>query len=153
MSTKIAVKHKFLHGQSTHRAKVHNLASGGRTQPPLLWRHQQRLCRLPFVRSAWHTARVLDGVCDVESELHVHGSLGYAGATSVDDGDQGAVQFVHVPLGEQPASTAGLVLHLNEDREEESRSWLRKVIKIKHPFRAAVALPCQPALRCGERAS
>lgn len=71
---------------------------------------------------------VLDGVCDVESELHVHGSLGHAGAPSVDDGDQGAVQFVHVTLGQQPAPTAGLVLHLREDREEDSWSWLRTVI-------------------------
>lgn len=71
---------------------------------------------------------VLDGVCDVESELHVHGSLGHAGAAPVDDGDQRAVQFVHVTLGQQPAPAAGLVLHLKEDRGEESRSWRRKAI-------------------------
>lgn len=54
----------------------------------------------------------LDGVSDVEDELHVHGSLRHAGATSVDDGDQGAVQLVHVALREQPSCAAGLVLHL-----------------------------------------
>lgn len=67
-------------------------------------------------------------MCDVEGELHVHGSLGHAGASSVDDGDQRAVQFVHVTLGQQPAPTAGLVLHLREDREEERWPWLRKVL-------------------------
>lgn len=62
---------------------------------------------------------MLDGVCDVENELHVHGSLGYAGTPSVDDGDQRAVQFIHVTLGQQPASTASLVLHLHKEAEEE----------------------------------
>lgn len=60
---------------------------------------------------------MLDGVCDVENELHVHGSLRYAGTASVDDGDQRAVQFVHVALGQQPASAAGLVLHLHKEAE------------------------------------
>lgn len=72
---------------------------------------------------------MLDGVRDVENELHVHGSLGNAGATSMDDGDQRAVQFVHVALGQQPASGAGLVLHLSKETEEESRWWLTKTIK------------------------
>ena len=49
---------------------------------------------------------------DVEEELHVHGDLGHAGTAAVDDGDQGAVQVVHVALGEQPAPRARLVLHL-----------------------------------------
>lgn len=66
---------------------------------------------------------------DVESELHVHGRLGHAGAPSVDDGDQRAVQFVHVALGQQPAPTAGLVLHLQEDRGEGGWSWLRKGVR------------------------
>lgn len=53
-----------------------------------------------------------DDVRNVKDELHVHGGLGDAGAASVDDGDQGAVQLVHVALGEELASAAGLVLHL-----------------------------------------
>lgn len=53
-----------------------------------------------------------DDVCDVKDELHVHGSLWDAGAASVDDGDQGAVQLVHVALGEELTSAASLVLHL-----------------------------------------
>lgn len=51
-------------------------------------------------------------VRNVKDELHVHGGLRDAGAASVDDGDQGAVQLVHVALGEELASAAGLVLHL-----------------------------------------
>lgn len=53
-----------------------------------------------------------DDVRNVKDELHVHGGLRDAGAASVDDGDQGAVQLVHVALGEELASAAGLVLHL-----------------------------------------
>lgn len=53
-----------------------------------------------------------DAVCDVKDELHVQGGLRYARAASVDDGDQSAVQFVHVALREEPASAASLVLHL-----------------------------------------
>lgn len=49
---------------------------------------------------------------DVEDELHVHGGLRYAGATAVDDGNQGAVQLVHVALREESTSATGLVLHL-----------------------------------------
>lgn len=56
-------------------------------------------------------------MCDVENELHVHGGLGHAGTPSVDDGDQRAVQLVHVALGQQPASAAGLVLHLGKRKE------------------------------------
>lgn len=52
-------------------------------------------------------------MCNVKDELQVHGSLWYTGATSMDDGDQSAVQFVHVALREEPASTASLVLHLS----------------------------------------
>lgn len=53
-----------------------------------------------------------DDVCDVKDELHVHGGLGDAGAASMDDRDQSAVQLVHVALGEELASAAGLVLNL-----------------------------------------
>lgn len=42
---------------------------------------------------------VLNGVCDVEDKLHVHGCLWYAGQASVDDGDQSIVQLVHIALG------------------------------------------------------
>lgn len=58
------------------------------------------------------SACALDGVCDVEDELHVHGSLGDTGAPAMDDGDQSAVQLVHVALREEPAPAARLVLHL-----------------------------------------
>lgn len=53
-----------------------------------------------------------DDVCNVKDKLHVHGGLGDAGTASMDDRDQGAVQLVHVALGEELASAAGLVLHL-----------------------------------------
>lgn len=71
---------------------------------------------------------MLDGVCDVEHELHVHGSLGYAGTASVDDGDQRAVQFVHVALGQESATAASLVLHLHKNRRK-GWFWLRNTIK------------------------
>lgn len=64
----------------------------------------------------------LDGVCDVEKELQVHGRLGHAGAAPVDDGDQSAVQLVHVALGQQAATAAGLVLHLDGGAEDESHN-------------------------------
>lgn len=54
----------------------------------------------------------LESVCDVEDQLHVHGSLRYAGTPSVNDGNQSAVHLVHVALGEEPASGPRLVLHL-----------------------------------------
>lgn len=60
------------------------------------------------------------GVCDVKDELHVHGSLRYARAASVDDGDQSAVQFVHVALREEPASAASLVLHLGGGKKKKT---------------------------------
>lgn len=63
------------------------------------------------------SACALDGVCDVEDELHVHGSLRHTSATSMDDGDQSAVQLVHVALREEPASGASLVLHLRASTE------------------------------------
>ncbi len=65
-----------------------------------------------YCLSVSRSAGALDGVCDVEGELHVHCSLWNACATSVDDGDQSAVQLVHVALREEASSTAGLVLHL-----------------------------------------
>lgn len=65
---------------------------------------------------------VLDGVCDVKDKLHVHGSLWYTGATSMDDGDQSAVQFVHVALREEPASTASLVLHLSVKKTNKTHT-------------------------------
>lgn len=58
------------------------------------------------------------GVCDVKDELRVHGRLRYARAASVDDGDQSAVQFVHVALREEPASAASLVLHLGGGKKK-----------------------------------
>ena len=57
-------------------------------------------------------------MCYVEDKLHVHGSVRDTGTTSVNDGDQSAVQFVHVALGEEPAPPPRLVLHLRE-REGE----------------------------------
>lgn len=57
---------------------------------------------------------------DVEDELHVHGGLRHAGAPSMDDGDQSAVQLVHVALGEESAPGAGLVLHLGERERERT---------------------------------
>lgn len=65
--------------------------------------------------------RSSDDVRDVEDELHVHGGLRDAGAASVDDGDEGAVQLVHVALGEELASAAGLVLHLRVQKTTQSR--------------------------------
>lgn len=42
-------------------------------------------------------------MCDVEDELHVHGSLWYTSTTSMDDRDQSAVQLIHVALREELA--------------------------------------------------
>lgn len=62
----------------------------------------------------------LDGVCDVEDELHVHGSLWDTSAASMNDGDQGAVQLVHVALREEFSSRACLVLHLVENTQRNT---------------------------------
>lgn len=88
---------------------------------PSSCRRQQLLCLCsdtfcsPGLLVSW-SACALDGVCDVEDELHVHGGLRDTRAASVDDGDQGAVQLVHVALREEAASAAGLVLHLRARR-------------------------------------
>ena len=57
-------------------------------------------------------ACVLDAVCYVVDKLDIHGYLWHTGSASVDDGNEGAVQLVHVALGKEPASRARLVLHL-----------------------------------------
>ena len=75
-------------------------------------------CSQPRSVQYCKSASVLDGVCDVEDELHVHSSLWDTSTTSVDDGDQSAVQLVHVALREEPTSAAGLVLHLRADTAE-----------------------------------
>lgn len=145
-------KEKFLHRESIYQTSSHSCprgqdAAAAVAPAQLSVNSGVSVCYL-FVCRSWRAARVLDGVRDVENELHVHGSLGNAGATSVDDGDQRAVQFVHVALGQQPASGAGLVLHLSKEAEGGSRCWLTKTIKNHR-----LVLPCQPALRCEERAS
>lgn len=103
---------------SPYDTQVHNPAFGWEVSSPPT---AASLSATIFWRF-WCTA-LLDGVCDVEKELHVHGSLWYAGTPSVDDGDERAVQFVHVALGQQPASTASLVLHLHKEAEEKVGSF------------------------------
>lgn len=111
---------------------------GWPTTTTLLWR-------------VWCTSRVLDGVCDVEYELHVHGSLWHAGAPAVDDGDQRAVQFVHVALGQQPASTASLVLHLHKEAEEEVGSaWQTNKKILIHGYRSTTMSACVEMRRARE---
>lgn len=88
---------------------VHNCCITGCAQPPpVKWICFSVLKSCTLSVSSY----ALDGVCDVEDKLHVHGSLGDTSTTSVDDGDQSPVQLVHVVLREQPASRASLVLHL-----------------------------------------
>lgn len=86
---------------------------------------------------------------DEEDELHVHGGLRYAGATAVDDGNQGAVQLVHVALREESTSATGLVLHLRANTSTCVNTRLPRL----NPVTSIVFSPCQLAWRCEERAS
>lgn len=54
---------------------------------------------------------------DVEEKLHVHGLMGDTGASSVDDGNQGPVQIVHILLRQEVATRASLVLNLQKHNQ------------------------------------
>lgn len=126
MSTKCTNIQQFLnrqpHNISLHPFKTHPQPQRGKVTEascPMCTNnccHSRQLlvlCSTTFCKVILSSsACALDGVCDVEDKLHVHGSLWNTSTTSVDDGDQSAVQLVHVVLREQSASRASLVLHL-----------------------------------------
>lgn len=83
-------------------------------------------------------------MCDVKDELHVHGSLWYTSTPSMDDRDQSVVQFIHVALREEPASTASLVLHLGEETSRNVFNTLdlteNKILEILFTISACVEM-------------
>lgn len=66
---------------------------------------------------SWSTC-TFNGMCDIEHELHVHGSLWHTCTLPMDDRDQSAVHLIHVALWEKTAFGASLVLHLRKNSKE-----------------------------------